>query len=138
MKAKDLYEKLIQEGCNAKNFCIGSAARANDAFCLTKIKKSWVVFYTERGINSAPIFSSDNESEAVEFFYDFVRKQQHWHLIGSFTKEKNALKLEKKLKEMNVQPIRNDIPSFKLHGDKRFRVFVSGKDVFQARKLIES
>jgi hypothetical protein len=132
MKVSELKEKLITEGCNADNFAVLS--RSHDAFCLDKIGNEWTIFYSERGHDSKPIFTTENEQEACEFFYNYVRKQQHWHIVGFFKSEEDAKELEIKLSSIGVNPIRNDIPAYKTVNDPRYRVFVSGKDIF---KVIE-
>lgn len=132
MKASELTEKLIAEGCNENNFAVLS--RGNDAFCIDKKGNEWVVFYSERGYDSDPIFKSESESEACEFFFNYVTKQKHWHIVGFFKSEKEAQELESKLAAIGIKPIRNDIPAYKTANDPRYRVFVVGKDIFKVRK----
>jgi hypothetical protein len=79
MKASEVKARLIAEGCNESNFAVLS--RPNEGFCLDRSGSQWIVFYSERGRDSAPIFSSDSEMEATEFFFHHVLKQQHWHIV---------------------------------------------------------
>jgi hypothetical protein len=134
MKASDLKERLIAEGCNENNFAVLS--RGNDAFCLDKQGNQWIVFYSERGCDSEPIFRSESEEKACEFFFNHVTNQQHWHIVGFFKDEDEARKLEATLLAMGVQPIRNDIPAYKSANDPRYRVFVVGKDIFKVRERL--
>jgi hypothetical protein len=134
MKASELRKKLIAAGCNESNFSVLS--RSNDAFCLDKKGNEWVVFYSERGCDSEPIFSSKSENEACEFFFNHITRQQHWHIVGFFKNEREAKELESKLVAIGVQPIRNDIPAYKTANDPRYRVFVVGKDIFKVRERL--
>ena len=132
MKASDLRKRLIAEGCNVNNFAVLS--RGNDAVCLDKNGNEWIVFYSERDRDSEPIFSSESEEEACEFFFNYVTKQQHWHIVGFFKNENEAKELEGKLVALDVQAIRNDMPAYKTANDPRYRVFVAGKDIFRVRE----
>jgi hypothetical protein len=134
MKPSELKKKLIAEGCNENNFAVLS--RGNDAFCLDKKGNEWVVFYSERGCDSDPIFRSESENDACDFFFKYVTNQQHCHLVGFFKNESEAKELESKLLSIGVKPIRNDIPAYKTANDPRYRVFVVGKDIFKVRERI--
>jgi hypothetical protein len=132
MKASDLKERLIAEGCNENNFAVLS--RGNDAFCLDKQGNQWIVFYSEKGCDSEPIFRSESEEEACKFFFNHVTNQQHWHIVGFFKDEDDARKLEAALLAIGVKPIRNDISAYASADDPRYRVFVVGKDIFTVRE----
>jgi hypothetical protein len=134
MKVTELRKKLLDEGCNPHNFAVLSTT--HDAFCIDKDGNQWKVFYSERGQNSDPIFTSTDESEACDFFYDLILKQQHWHLVGFFKNEADAKALEEKLLAADIKPVRNDFPSYKTANDPRYRVFVVGKDIFKAKELL--
>ena len=101
MKASELTKELIAEGCNENNFAVLS--RGNDAFCLDRKGNDWVVFYSERGRDSDPIFKSESGSEASEFFFNYVIKQEHWHIVGFFKNEKEAQELESKLAAIGIK-----------------------------------
>ncbi|QDT00455.1 hypothetical protein HG15A2_37930 [Adhaeretor mobilis] len=133
MRATDLDELLRCEGCNPSNYSI--SASAHDAWCLDLRDGEWVVFYSERGIDSPPIYASKSEREACDFFFDKVTGEKHWHIVGFFRHESDALVLESKLTAAGVDPIRNDIPVYRKANDPRFRVFVVGKDIFRYRQL---
>jgi hypothetical protein len=70
------------------------------------------------------------------FFYDYILRQQHWHIVGFFKAESFAIELEDKLKAIGVKSIRNDIPAYSALNDSRYRVFVVGKDIFKAREYL--
>lgn len=130
----ELEKRLIEEGCNPRNIAIQT--RSDDAYCLDKINGFWSVFYSERGRDSSPIFSTDNKEEAAEFYFKHILKQQHWHIVGFFKNETLARNLQSKLDKFGIKYIRNDIPSYKFVGDKRYRVFVVGKDIFKVREKL--
>ncbi|ARD23012.1 SPOR domain-containing protein [Shewanella japonica] len=134
--ASELTEKLLAEGCTPESFAVLS--RQSDAYCIDKIWGEWAVFYSERGIDSKPIYTSDSETEACEFFYDYILKQEHWHLVGFFKVEAEALELESMLDKIGIHSIRNDIPAFNAPNDPRYRVFVVGKDIFKAKEKLGS
>jgi len=132
MKVSDLSKKLISEGCNENNFAILSSS--HDAICLDKIRNRWIVFYSERGCDSTPLFESESEQHACAFFYNYVMDQRHWHIVGFFKVEHDAIELEKRIHAMDIKPIRNDISAYKTENDPRFRVFVAGKNIFKIRE----
>ena len=47
MKAVDLKQRLLEEGCSPYNFSIGHGG--SDVYCLDQDDGVWRVFYTERG-----------------------------------------------------------------------------------------
>ena len=136
MNVSDLESLLLAEGCTKESYAIGSRGTASDAFCLLLNDRMWEVFYTERGVDSQPIFSSKSESEACDFFHKHILSLPHWHPVGWFTSEADAIELENRIRSLGIQPIRNDIPSYRWAGDKRYRIFVMGKDIFPVRKAI--
>ena len=134
MNATEAYDRLISEGANPMQCFVHSRGASDDAIGLTKEGNQWKVFYTERGCDSPPMFTSEHETEAAEFFYKEISKEKHWHLVGFFKKEENAHALEKELD--GITTIRDDIPNYKFAGDPRFRVFVAGSDIFPTRAKI--
>jgi hypothetical protein len=134
MKVSELTEKLISQGCNKNNFAILSTA--DDAYCLKMKGNEWIIVYSERGSDSEPIYKSNSEEDASEYFYNYILKQEHLHIVGFFKDQTKAKKLELKLKAIGINPVRNDIPAYKEANDPRFRVFVVGKDIFKAREQL--
>ena len=132
MKVTELKDKLISEGCNEQNF--GILYRADDAYSIMKRNQKWVVFYSERGRDSDPVFTSSDEDEACDYFYRHILNQKHRHLVAFCQNENDTNEIENKLKGIGVNPIRNDIPSYSKENDPRYRIFVEGKDVFEVKK----
>lgn len=135
MKIEDLKNRLIQEGCSTSNYSIGY--RDSDVYCLMHEGGRWRVFYTERGQDHDPIFESTSEYQACEFFYNYITKKfRHDHLVGFFISEESATGLAEKLATYGIQSHRDKIP-YGGWADPRYRVFVVGKDIFNARTCWE-
>lgn len=132
MRVADLQKKLEEEGCAPLNYAIES--RGSDAYCLMNDGGQWRVFYSERGLDEDPIFTTASESEACEFFLDQMRKQTNWHLVGVFPSELEAELFEKEVERRGATPIRNDLPE-SIMGIPQFRVFVAGRDIHQVRDI---
>lgn len=133
MDALETYKKLIAEGCNTQNFTIDS--HGNDVYCLRNKNGIWSVFYTERGVDSPPIFSSVSQVEACEFFYDYIMEMEHWHIVGFYKDISLAKAMESKLSSLSIRFVRNDIAAYQEQNDPRFRVFVVGKDIFRFKDV---
>lgn len=133
MKASEVDQRLRDEGCNPSTYSVFGSS--HDAWCLDSRGGQWVVFYSERGIDSPPIFSGDSEEGACEFFFKKVTSEPHWHIVGFFRRESDALVLEAQLSKANIKSIRNDIPTYQTSNDPRYRVFVVGRDIFRYREL---
>ncbi len=135
MNIRELEKRLIEEGCNPSSFAIGSRGSASDAYCLTHNGQKWQVYYTERGIDSAPEYTSQSEEEACKYFYSFIMKFRHDHCVGFFHSESSAKKLQTKLEKQGLHPFQDKIP-YGRWSDPRYRVFVSGREIFTAKELL--
>ena len=129
MDTLETHKKLIAEGCSTQNFTIGN--HGSDVYCLCNKNGMWSVFYTERGIDHPPIFSSISEEEACKFFYSYIIKMEHWHIVGFYKDNNLAKAMESKLSNLGIRFIRNDIPAYHAQNDPRYRIFVVGKDIFK-------
>lgn len=130
---RQLTQELLAAGCNALNFSIGKPQ--HDALCLLGKPGHWRVVYVERGQESEPLFESANEAEAYAFFKGHLLNQRHWHLVGFFELESEALALQHHLQQSGIDCFRNDIPAYHDANDPRYRVFVSGQAIFAVRQL---
>ena len=126
MQIPELRRKLEEEGCAPMNYAIES--RGSDAYCLMNDGRQWRVFYSERGWDADPIFTSDSEADACEFFLDHMRKQPNWHLVAVRPSEMEAKAFEKEIERHGATPIRNDLAE-SIMGTPQFRVFVAGRDI---------
>lgn len=134
MTAAELIDKLLAEGCHPRHFQLGGGG--DDCHCLENSGGIWSVFYSERGRDGPPEFTSSSEEQACAYFYRLIMGIQHWHLVGFFRDEAEARALQSLLAARGIQTIRNDMPSFRAVGDARYRVFVVGKDIFAVRALL--
>lgn len=133
MNIHELEKRLQEEGCSHTYYSIGSGG--SDVFCLDNWQGTWRVFYTERGRDDDPIFESQSEEEACEFFFTYITTRiRHDHLVGYFISLEKAETLTAMLKEHGIESYRNDMP-YGGWQDPRYRVFVIGKDVFKVRDI---
>jgi len=135
MNILKLKQRLLEEGCNPSSYAIGSRGSASDAYCLTHNGQEWQVYYTERGVDGTPEFTSADEGEACEYFFNFMMKFRHAHCVGFFQSETNANAMQEKLQKHGLHPFQDKIP-YSGWNDPRFRVFVSGREIFKARELL--
>lgn len=133
MDRNELARRLHDEGCNPSNYTIGHGG--SDAFCLHRRDGMWTIFYTERGLDSPPVFESADESQACEFFLDKILRMRHDHCVGVFRSERRASEIARRLQGNGLQVLQDSIP-YSGADDLRHRVFVVGKAVFEARALL--
>lgn len=135
MNIEELKQRLFEEGCSPSNYSIGY--RDSDVFCLMQIHGLWKVFYTERGLDQEPIFESESEEAACEFFFRYQTERiQHVHIVGQFFVKANADELDARLQQLGLHTWLNHIPHEHWTDVRRFRVFVVGKDIFKAREIL--
>lgn len=135
MNTSELESRLLAEGCNPDNFCIGPCRTASDIFCLSESAGKWSIYYTERGRKSKPLYESRDEAEACERYYQQIMAIEHWHLVDTFESDEPAWALQTKLEAAGIRTIRNDMPPLTAGGPDIARVFVAGKDIFKVRSM---
>jgi hypothetical protein len=135
MNSIELAKRLLEEGCNPSKYAIGSRGGASDAFYLSRRGAQWQVCYTERGQDLQPIYISDSESQACDFFFQYIMAMRHDHCVGFFKSKGNAVALDHELRELGVLSWSDQIPYGGKH-DPRYRVFVTGKEIFVAREAL--
>lgn len=133
MKASELDKLLRDEGCNPSSYSV--LGSAHEAWCIDVRNGKWEIFFSERAEDFPPIFSSALEEEACEFFFKKVMSQPHWHSVGYFQSESDAVALEARLSEHEINWVRNVIPAYLKPNDPRYCVLVVGKDIFRYRSL---
>jgi hypothetical protein len=132
MTITELEARLLAEGCNPANYALNT--RSYDGFCLLFDGLRWAVFYSERGRDQPPIFTSAAEDAACRFFFDFVMQMEHSHLVAMLRSEPAAQALRARLEAQGIAT-----HAYRLHyakNDYRQVVSVVGKDVFKARELL--
>lgn len=136
MKAAELFDYLIGEGCQPGNFRVLDRGGNSDVLCLLRGKnRQWYVCYMERGRESAPDFSTSDEEEAVDYFKRRILSMEHRHCVGFFSKESGAFELQNRLETSGIEAVTDRIP-YGGSTDPRYRVFVFGKEIFRARNLL--
>ena len=135
MDIHELEQRLLAEGCNPSYYAIGSRGSASDAHCLTHNGQEWQVYYTERGVDQAPMYTSKREEEACDYFFQFMMNIRHDHCVGTFLSETSANDLLAKLKSNGLHPFRDVIP-YPVLPEPLYRVWVSGKEIFSVEKII--
>lgn len=137
MELQELYDKLISEGCN--RFCIEGIGEqfSDDIERLEMIDGKWVVYYLERGQKSNPFFTTSSKDEAIDFYYHYIKKIEHWHMVA-FTRLADVISERKRILEnAGIRVVQNDIPAYKTAGDHVYRIFVTNGDIFKAEKLFD-
>ena len=137
MELKELYDKLIAEGCN--RFCIEGVGEQtlDDVEQLGMNDGKWEVRYFERGQPGTVLFSTPDKEEAIRF-YSHVMKIEHWHLIA-FTRSFDIYNtFREKLERAGIRIVQNDIPHYSAPDDRVYRLFVTNKDIFKARILFDT
>ena len=138
MDLKELYDKFISEGYT--NFYIEGVGgpMKDDVHSLGFYDRNWTVYYIERGIKSKPIFSTKDKDVAIAYYSEFMSKIEHWHLIA-FTRSNEILNdFRYKLEKSGVTTIQDDIPNYRLNGDRVYRLYVVNKDIFIGKEQIEN
>lgn len=130
----ELAQRLEAEGCNPGSYALGTRGSASDAFCLIHDGTAWQVFYTERGVNQEPFYTAASEVDACVYFFDYITRFRHDHCVGFFRTQQAATDLRERLALSGVATHEDVIPYSALR-DRRYRVFVTGKDIFVARRL---
>ncbi|MDO7846942.1 hypothetical protein Q5H92_11280 [Hymenobacter sp. M29] len=132
MTTAELEARLLAEGCNPANYAINT--RSYDGFCLMRRGQQWDVFYSERGSDQPPIFTSPDEAVACQYFFDFVMQMEHRHLVALLRSEPAARALRARLESQGIATY-----AYRLlyaQDDYRQVVSVVGKNIFRVRALL--
>jgi hypothetical protein len=135
MTIAELARRLEAEGCRPESYAIGARGSASDAFCLAFDGDQWRIYYTERGTDAPPIYTSADKEAACDWFFRLVMSQPHNHLVGFFRAAAAAQALRARLVGHGIASTVDRIPYGGMH-DPRFRVFVPGKAIFPARQVL--
>ena len=132
MTIAELSRRLLAEGCNPDYYALNT--RSYDGFCLMRRGQEWAVFYSERGRDQEPIFTSPDEDTACQYFFDFVMKMEHRHLVAVLRSEPAAQALRARLGAQGIAT--HAYPLLYAQDEYRQVVSVVGKDIFRARALL--
>lgn len=134
MTTTELARRLEAEGANPANYDIGR--RSYDGVCLLKQDGQWVVFYSERGRDQPPMFASADESAACAYYLAHVLAQPQYHAVGFFRSPAAAQALQARLEQHGLAVRTGQL--LYAANDYRHQVWVMGKDIFAARRLLGS
>jgi hypothetical protein len=129
-----LKERLVEEGCNPNNYAVGRFGPADDAYRIVYDGGTWIVFYTERGSNSPPIFKSSNEDEACQFFLEKILSLRNDHCVARFLSQAEADTLKAELDAHKIASYQDVIPYST--NVKMYRIFVQRKAIIPTRDLL--
>jgi|GEM_PF-685773 len=132
MTTTELARRLEAEGANPATYDIGR--RSYDGVCLLFEDGRWVVLYSERGRDQPPLFASADESAACEYYLAHVLAQPQYHAVGFFRSPAAAQALQARLEQHGLA-VRTGQLLYAAH-DYRHQVWVMGKDIFAARRLL--
>lgn len=130
IKTIDKLVEFMEEECYSfDSFSIGKY-RALEGLFLDRDGNGFIYGYEERGHRDI-IKHFDNEEAAVSYVLEQISKGEvdDSHLAAFTMDEEEILEAEKKLKEMFIPFIRNDVPGYSLDGKTAYRIFVFGKNI---------
>lgn len=124
-----LVEFMERECYSFDSFSIGKY-RAVEGLFLDRDGDVFIYGYEERGHRDI-IKHFDNEEAAVSYVLEQISKGEvdDSHLAAFTMDEEEIVEAEKKLKEMFIPFIRNDVPGYSLDGKTAYRIFVFGKNI---------
>ena len=130
IKTIDKLVEFMEEECYSfYSFSIGKY-RALEGLFLDRDGNGFIYGYEERGHRDI-IKHFDNEEAAVSYVLEQISKGEvdDSHLAAFTMDEEEIVEAEKKLKEMFIPFIRNDVPGYSLDGKTAYRIFVFGKNI---------
>ena len=138
MELNELHDNLISEGCNRFYIDGIGGPQSDDVERLGLTNGNWEVYYIERGKRSVAFFSTTDKDEAISFYYDYVMKIEHWHIVVFSRSIEIFNYYKKELEQYGIRTIQNDIPAYQRSGDHVYRLFVTNKDIFTAKEKLEN
>lgn len=132
MNTAALARRLEAEGANPANYDIGR--RGYNGFCLLHEGGRWQVLFSERGYDQPPVFTSADEAAACAYYLKLILEQPQHHPVGFFRLAAAAQALEARLAQQGL-----GVRTGKLlytATEYRHQVWVMGKDIFAARRLL--
>lgn len=135
MTLDELKQRLQAAGCSTTHYQIGEPWAVTDVYCLAKRDGRFHFFYTERGQDSPPEKTFDDEAEACQYYYDFVMNIRHDHLVGFYQRPDSLERHAAFLEEHGIPTSHDKIP-YGGWADPRYRLFVEGSAIFTVRQLL--
>jgi hypothetical protein len=140
MTSKEVADRLAREGINPSAYrieTIDAGDGQDECYCLRQSGPSWEVSYLERGMHRA-LGSFATESSACDDLFARLDREPtaRSHLLAWFPEEAKADDLAALLLQAGIRPTHRDAPAFASRTDIRYRIFVDGRDIDAARKLL--
>ncbi len=132
MNTTELARCLEAEGANSANYDIGR--RGYNGFCLLHEGGQWQVLFSERGQDQPPMFTSTDEAAACEYYLHLIMAQPQYHPVGFFRSEEAAQALRAQLEQQGLAVRTGSL--LYTATEYRYQVWVMGKDIFPARRLL--
>lgn len=132
MNTAELAHRLEAEGANSANYDIGR--RGYNGFCLLHEGGRWQVLFSERGQDQPPIFTSAGEAAACEYYLHLILAQPQYHSVGFFRAEEAAQALRAHLEQQGLAVRTGSL--LYTATEYRYQVWVMGRDIFAARRLL--
>lgn len=133
MNLAELGRRLEAAGASPANYSLGT--RDYNGFCLMQLDGRWAVFFSERGLDQAPIFTSDDEAAACQFYFDFTMRMRHQHAVAFLRSKPAADAVQQQLAAAGIASIRHEM-YYAAPADYRQQVFVEGPAIFAARRVL--
>jgi hypothetical protein len=140
MNLQKLSEYLLEECYQPFSYHIGPGWEScGDTICINRARDKFEVFYVERGERGKTFHIGENESDACKEFLSILDREpfSKAHCVGFFSMESDADRLAERLISGGIQ-IRKDAIPYGSLSDKRFQIFVFGRDKTHANKIMGS
>lgn len=130
-------EDWMAENCMKNKITPGNRFETDDGVGLEKYGNLYIWYHSERG-EKENLNYFNTEKEAIEFLYEYLRKDKYAnsHLIGCFTDPKLKSELITELINRNIKYWNNEITQWKI-SKSLFQVFVYRCDVKKVTDLME-
>ena len=133
MNLAELRRRLEAAGASPANYSLG--ARDYNGFCLMLLDGRWAVFFSERGLDQPPVFTSPDEAAACAFYFDFTMQMRHLHPVAFLRSKPAADAVQVRLAAAGIASTRHEL-YYAAPADYRQQVFVEGTDIFAARRVL--
>lgn len=136
MDLERLAQRLREEGFREDAYVLDSHGYDRfDSYGVLNAGETWEVFYVERGERSI-LQVCATEQEACSQLYELLLagRGTRAHCVGFFSTQADADNLAGRLRDAGLTPTTNAIPWTAT--EKRYRVFVHGREAAEARRIL--
>ena len=130
-------ENWMAENCMTNKITPGNRFETDEGFGLEKYGNLFIWYHSERGEKESLNYF-DTEKEAVDFVYEYLRKDKYInsHLIGSFKDRNLKSELITELKNRDIKYWNDEISQWGINNNI-LRVFVYRCDIKRVTDLKE-